>query len=122
YFDADDEALIDEYMDLFNIMQAAPFNAQNSNTPFKDVADLGTDIGRAKGLDASDAKVAGRISLGVFFAETNGNQNIGNARSNKYKGSFQTGVSEDHNGQKKWAAIRTLIKALDPAMSSRDDT
>ena len=34
----------------------------------------------------------GRISLGIFFAETNGNQNIGNARSNNYKGSLQTGV------------------------------
>ena len=37
------------------------------------------------------AEAAGRISLGMFFAETNGNQNIGNARSNRYKGSFQTG-------------------------------
>jgi hypothetical protein len=120
YFDADDEALIDEYIDLFNIMQAAPFNAQNSNTPFKDVADLGTDIGRAKGLDASDAKVAGRISLGVFFAETNGNQNIGNARSNTYKGSLQTGVSEDQNGQRKWASIRQSIAAFDPALIARD--
>ena len=41
------------------------------------------------GLDAKTAEVAGRISLGIFFAETNGNQNIGNARSNKYKGIFK---------------------------------
>ncbi len=87
-------------------MQAPPANAQNSATPFEDVVVLGTVIARAKGLDAASAEAAGRISLGMFFAETNGNQNIGNARSNRYKGSFQTGESEDRNGQKKWSAIK----------------
>src|SRR5213075_122948 len=72
-------------------------------------------------LDATDAKTAGRISLGLFFAETNGNQNIGNARSNKYKGSFQTGTSEDANGRRKWAAIKGAVAALDPGLSLRDD-
>jgi hypothetical protein len=120
YFDADNEPLLDEYTHLFNIMQAPPVNAQNSDTPFNDVVDLGTDIGRAKGLDAANAQVAGRISLGLFFAETNGNQNMGNARSNRYKGSLQTGVSEDQNGQKKWAAIKRSITAFDPALSARD--
>jgi hypothetical protein len=94
---------------------------RSSGTPFNDVVDLGTDIGRAKGLDAANAEVAGRISLGLFFAETNGNQNIGNARSNTYKGSLQTGVSEDQNGQKKWVAIKKSITAFDPALSARDD-
>src|SRR6266498_4166171 len=121
YFDADNEPLLDEYTNLFNIMQAPPVNAQNSNTPFNDVVDLGKGIGRAKGLDAANAEVAGRISLGLFFAETNGNQNIGNARSNWCKGSLQTGVSEDQNGQRKWAAIRQSITAFDPALSARDD-
>jgi hypothetical protein len=121
YFDADDEPLIDEYKKLFDIMQAPPTNAQNSDTPFKDVIDLGTAIARIKGLDAAHAEVAGRISLSIFFAETDGNQNIGNARSNSYKGSFQTGVSEDRNGQKKWAAIKKSIAALDPMLSTRDD-
>ncbi|MBV8511696.1 MAG: hypothetical protein JO289_16185, partial [Xanthobacteraceae bacterium] len=101
YFDADNEPLLDEYTQLFNIMQAPPGNAQNSATPFKDVVDLGTAIARAKGLDPATAHAAGRLSLGLFFAETNGNQNIGNARSNKYKGSLQTGVSEDQNGRRK---------------------
>src|SRR5213080_2318636 len=64
YFDADNEPLLDEYADLFRIMEAPPVNAQNSNTPVKDVVDLGTDIGRAKGLDAAHADLAGRISLG----------------------------------------------------------
>ena len=120
YFDADNEPLIDEYRKLFDIMQAAPADAQNSPTPFKDVADLGRTIARAKGLDAANAEAAGRISLALFFAETNGNQNIGNARSNKYKGSFQTGVSEDQNGRRKWAAIKPQIAAFDPGLIARD--
>src|SRR6185295_11688749 len=121
YFDAGTEPLIDEYLNLFRIMQAAPANAQNSETPFKDVVDLGTAIARARGLDAANADVAGRISLGIFFAETNGNQNIGNARSNKYKGSFQTGPAEDGSGQKKWAMIKNSIAAFDHALIARDD-
>jgi len=120
YFDADNEPLLDEYAALFNIMQAPPANAQKSNTPFKDVVDLGIAIARAKGLDAANAQVAGRISLGLFFAETNGNQNIGNARSNTYKGSLQTGIAEDQIGQRKWAAIRNAIAAFDPALIARD--
>ena len=121
YFDADNEPLLDEYGALFRIMQAPPANAQNSDTPFKDVADLGTAIARAKGLDRASAEAAGRISLGLFFAETNGNQNIGNARSNTYKGSLQTGTAEDRIGQKKWAAIKNSIAAFDPALIARDD-
>ena len=120
YFDSGTEPLIDEHKKLFNIMQAPPANAQKSDTPFRDVVELGTDIARAMGLGAKTAEVAGRISLGIFFAETNGNQNIGNARSNKYKGSFQTGVSEDQNGRRKWAAIKSSIAAFDPQLSLRD--
>jgi hypothetical protein len=121
YFDADNEPLIDEYRNLFDILEAPPVNAQKSDTPFKDVADLAMAIARAKGLDASNAETAGRISLGMFFAETNGNQNIGNGRSNKYKGSFQTGPSEDQNGRNKWAAIKKSVAAFDPQLSARDD-
>jgi hypothetical protein len=120
YFDADNEPLLDEYGALFNIMQAPPANAQKSDTPFKDVVDLGTAIARAKGLDQSNAEAAGRISLGLFFAETNGNQNIGNARSNTYKGSLQTGISEDQIGQHKWAAMKGAIAAFAPALIARD--
>jgi hypothetical protein len=121
YFDADNEPLIDEYRDLFDRMDAPPANEQKSDIPFKDVADLGTAIARAKGLDATNAQAAGRISLALFFAETNGNQNIGNARANTYKGSFQTGPSEDRNGRNKWAAIKSAVTALDPLLSARDD-
>jgi hypothetical protein len=120
YFDADNEPLLDDYTNLFNIMQAPPVNAQHSATPFNDVVELATAIARAKGLDAANAEAAGRISLGLFFAETNGNQNIGNARSNKYKGSLQTGVGEDQVGQRRWAAIRKSIAAFDPALIARD--
>lgn len=121
YFDADNEPLLEEYTRLFEIMQAPPANAQKSDTPFHDVVQLGTAIARARGLAAAHADVAGRISLGIFFAETNGIQNMGNARSNKYKGSLQTGVSEDENGQRRWAAIRKSIAAVDPALIARDD-
>jgi hypothetical protein len=121
YFDAGNEPLLDEYRKLFDVMQAPPVNTQRSDTPFKDVVDLGTAIARARGLDATKAEAAGRISLGLFFAETNGNQNLGNARSNKYKGSLQTGPSEDQNGRTKWATIKKSIAALDPALSRRDD-
>jgi len=100
YFDADNEPLIDEYLDLFRIMQAPPANAQISATPFKDIVELGTVIARAKGLDAADADVAGRIALGLFFAETNGQQNIGNARSNTYKGSRPKIKSAGRNGRR----------------------
>jgi hypothetical protein len=121
YFDADNEPLIDEYVNRFAVMQAPPAWAQKSATPFHDVVDLSAAIARAKGLDAANAEIAGRIGLGIFFAETNGHQNIGNARSNKYKGSFQTGVAEDQNGQKKWAAIKGAVAAFDPALIARDD-
>ena len=121
YFDAGIEPLIEEYAALFKLMQAPPAGAQASDTPFRDVADLARAIARAKGLDAATAEEAGRISLGLFFAETNGNQNIGNARSNQYKGSLQTGVAEDRKGRAAWAALRPRIAALDPALAARDD-
>jgi hypothetical protein len=121
YFDADNEPLLNEYYSLFALMDAPPANAQKSDTPFKDVVDLGTAIARARGLDAFGAEAAGRISLGLFFAETGGEQNIGNARSNKYKGSLQTGTSEDQSGRAKWAAIKPEIAALAPSLIARDD-
>jgi len=121
YLDADSEPLLDEYRKLFDLMDAPPANAQKSDTPFEDVVDLGIAIARHKGLDAANAEAAGRISLGLFFAETNGNQNAGNARSNRYKGSLQTGPSEDQIGQKKWAAIKKSVAAFDPALSRRDE-
>jgi hypothetical protein len=121
YFDADIEPLIEEYRNLFTIMEAPPANAQKSETPLKDVVDLSRAIARAKGLDAANADTAGLIGLGIFFAETNGHQNIGNARSNTYKGSLQTGMSEDRGGRKKWASIKTKIAAFDPALVARDD-
>ncbi len=120
YFDADTEPLVEEYIRVFRLMEAPPGNAQKSDTPFQDVFDLAAAIARAKGLDAADAHVAARIALGIFFAETNGRQNVGNARSDKYKGSLQTSVGEDQIGQRKWAAIKSTIAAFDPALIARD--
>ena len=121
YFDVAIEPLIDEYTALFKHMQTPPSYAQASETPFKDVADLGRAIARAKGLDAATVDAAGRISLGIYFAETNGNQNIGNARSTTYKGSLQTGVSEDRKGRALWEALKAKVAAVDPAVAARDD-
>ncbi len=120
YFDAANEALIDDYVALFQRMHAPPANAQPSKTPFKDVADLGTAIARAKGLDAKASEAAGRIALGIFFGETNGSQNIQNARSDKYKGSMQAGVAEDANGRRAWAALSPRIASVAPAVANRD--
>lgn len=120
YFDAANEPLLDEYTALFDVMQAPPADAQASSTPFKDVADLGRAIARAKGLDAATVDAAGRIALGIFFAETNGDQNIRNMRSNRYMGSWQTGVAEDRKGRRAWAALRPRVAAVDPAVAARD--
>lgn len=121
YLDADIEPLVEEYRALSEIMETPPANAQASPTPFKDVVDLATAIARARGVDDVHAAIAGRISLGLFFAETNGIQNAGNGRSNTYKGSFQTGPSEDRDGRRKWAVIRPRLAAIDPALIARDD-
>src|ERR1700744_3925308 len=119
YFEARNEPLLEEYYRLFDLLDAPPANAQKSDTPFKDVVDLGTAIARAKGLDAANAEIAGRIALGIFYAETNGNQNVGNGRSNTYKGSFQTGPSEDLNGRRKWEAIKPQVASIDPELAAR---
>lgn len=120
YFDADIEPLIEEYSNLFGSLEKAPSFAQASKTPFKDVVDIGTMIGRVKGLDPETARAAGRIALGIFFAETNGKQNIGNTRSKKYKGSLQTGVRENRNGRRKWQSVKNKAAKLDPAFAKRD--
>ncbi len=120
YFDADIEPLIEAYGDLFDSMEKAPAFAQASKTPYKDVIEIGTAIGRAKGLDPAAAQVAGRISLGIFFAETGGEQNIGNTRSKKYKGSLQTGPRENRNGHRKWHKIKKQVARRDPALAARD--
>ena len=121
HFDVAIEPLIEEYADLFAVMQAPPKFAQPSKTPMKDVVDLGRAIARAKGADAAPADAAGRLSLGIFIAEPNARQNIGNARSDTYKGSLQTGTSEDRNGRRKWAAIKAKVAKHDPKLAARDD-
>ena len=97
-----------------------PLSVVVTDIDAEDVFELATAIARAKGLDAASAEIAGRVGLGIFFAETNGRQNVGNARSDKYKGSLQTGVSEDQSGRRKWAATKTAIAAFDPALIARD--
>ena len=120
HFEAEIEPLIEEYAELFKVMQAPPRFAQASETPMQDAVDLGRAIARANGADKKTAEAAGRIALAIFFAETNARQNIGNARSNTYKGSLQTGKREDRNGRRKWAAIKAKVAKLDPKVAARD--
>jgi hypothetical protein len=121
YFDVAIEPLITEYAELFKVLQTPPAGAQASQTPFKDVIDIGTVIARVQGLDQKDAEKAGEIALALFYAETNGRQNIGNARSKTYMGSLQTGPSENAKGRKKWAAIKDKVRKIDPQLAARDD-
>lgn len=121
YFDVAIEPLIEEYRTLLQTMQKPPSFAQASATPFKDVVDLGRIIARAKGADRATAEEAGMISLALFFAETNGIQNIGNARSNTYKGSLQTGTTEDRKGRQAWAQLRPRVAQIDAKIIARDD-
>lgn len=121
YFDAAIEPMIEEYAELFKIMQAPPAFAQASETPLRDVVDIGRVIARAKGADQATADAAGRIALGIFFAETNARQNIGNARSTTYKGSLQTGPAENKKGARKWEAIKKKVAELDPELAARDE-
>lgn len=121
HFDVAIEPLIEDYAEIFKVLQAPPAYAQASDTPMRDVVDLGRVIARAKGADPETADAAGRIALGIFFAETNARQNIGNARSTTYKGSLQTGPAEDKRGQRKWAAIKAKVAKLDPKLAARDD-
>jgi hypothetical protein len=120
YFDKSIEPLIEDYSDFFKSIQAPPKFAQDSATPFKDVYDLGRAIGLAQGLDEKTADVAGRIAIGIFFAETNGNQNIGNGRSKTYMGSLQTGVKQNAAGRRKWNAIKSKIAEVAPDVAKRD--
>jgi hypothetical protein len=120
YLDAAAVPLLEEYTRLFGLMQAPPRDAQASRTPFKDVADLARAIARAQSLDAATVDAAGRISLGIFFAETNGVQNLTNVRSPTYMGSWQTGVDENAKGRAAWAALLPTLAPLDPALAARD--
>ena len=93
YFDADGEPLIDEYRKLFDIMEAPPVNAQNSDTPFKDVVDLGIAIGRAKGLGPS-AKFLMRCGSSI----TNLNERFPNSTRSGFadKGKIRSQPIPDH--------------------------
>jgi len=66
--------LVDEYSKLFDLMDAPPVNAQNQILHSRTLSIWELLLPRARGLIAPYAEAAGRISLGLFFAETNGKQ------------------------------------------------
>ena len=121
YFDADIEPLIDEYLSLFDVMQAPPANAQNSATPFKDVVDLATAIARAKGLDAATAEAAGRISLGHFLRRDERQPECRQRALQYLQGQLPDRCVRGPERPRKWAAIKRSIAAVDPALDARDD-
>ena len=63
YFNAGLEPLLDEYVKLFEVMQAPPANAQKSETPFKDVVDL---EGRLRGQKASARRMPTRRAASAW--------------------------------------------------------
>ena len=84
------------------------------------MADLGRAIARAKGLDAATADAAGRIRLGIVLRRDERQSEIGNARSNAYKGSFQTVLQRIAKGAGS-GRRSSQVAALDPAVAARDD-
>ena len=120
YFEAEIEPLIEEYAALFGIMQAPPSERRARIRPSRTLSTWHSHCAR-QGPRCHNRRRRGSHQPRAFFAETNGKQNIGNARSNTYKGSLQTGTSEDQKGRKRWAAIKKQVSGLDPAVAARDD-
>jgi len=63
----------------------------------------------------------GPYQLGHLLCRDEWYSKHGECALEQYKGSLQTGLSEDENGKRKWAAIKKSIAAFDPALSARDD-
>ena len=106
-------------LNLFTIMQAPPRQcAKLSTRHFLTLLETSEPLcARSQGPRyGARAGAQSLIGLGLFFAETNGNQNMGNARSNTYKGEVYKPVHPrikmaERNGQQS----ETSISAFDPA-------
>jgi len=79
------EPLLDEYRKTVRSARDDAHICSETDTPFKDVVDLGIASARSRGLDAADAEAGRPDHLGMIFAETNGNQNVVMALHPKYK-------------------------------------
>ena len=93
------------------IMQAPPANAQNSDTPFEDVVDLGTAIARAKGLDAATADAAAASAWAVLRRDQRQSEH-GQRALEHVQGQPADGGRRDQKGRRKWAAIKQVGRGL----------
>ena len=120
------DALMKQYQELFNTMEEPPVWAQNSTTPFEDVLTLARTLAMNYGTtpasrySAEEAERFAWIELYVFFQETGGRQNLDNARSDTYKGSWQLGKSEFENGERRAKPVMAAIQKTNPEIYARD--
>jgi len=112
--------VIDEYRKLFDIMEAPPANAQNSDTPFKDVCRPGNRYCTSQGLDATNAEAAA-VSAWALLCGDKWQAKRRESRSNTYKEVCKQVHLKIEVVKKKWAAIKESIRAFDPALSARDE-
>jgi hypothetical protein len=121
YFDADNEPLIDEYTNIFKIMQAPPANAQNSETPFKDVVDLGTAIAQGQGPRCGKCRRGRPYQPGPVLCR---DQRQPEHRKRPLE-QVQGKPANRRARRPKWSgqvgAIKKSIAAFDPALIARDD-
>ena len=100
YFDANNEPLLDEYRKLFDLMEAPPANAQKSDTPFKDVVDLGIAIARAKGLDADECRSSRPYQPGALLRRDKWQSKRGECALEHIQGKFPNGPIRRSNRAK----------------------
>ena len=122
YFDAANEPLIDEYTNLFGIMQAPPANAQKSDTPFKDVVDLANRYCTRQGPRCGACRGGRPYQPGPVLCRDQRQSEHGECALEHLQGKSADGRirgSEwpEGNGRR----IKRSIAALDPALGARDD-
>ena len=100
-------------------MDAPPVNAQASETPFKDVAELGMAIARAKGLDAASVKRQVLSALGSFLPRQMAFKTRECALQ-QIQGKFANRPIRGSEWSREMGSDQTSIAALDPALIRRD--
>ena len=121
YFDADNEPLLDEYVKLFALMQAPPANAQKSDTPFKDVVDLGIAIARAKGLDGRMPKRQAASASGCSLPRPTAIRTSAMRARTNTREAFRPAYPKIKTAEGSGPAIKNKVAAFDPALILRDD-
>ena len=121
YFDAANEPLIDEYLKLFDVMQAAPANAQNSATPFKDVVDLASALRAPRASMRRPPTWRAASASGCSLPRPTATRTSATRAPTNTRAVSRPATSKDLNGRRKWAAIKTTIAQSIPQLRARDD-